>query len=198
MVRQGTEIFWVVGWALYLFGVYAPSARKFRKKEIDRERTRLLDALIDFTTFTTWQIVPILYIFSSWFDYADYSLPEWTRLLGAACFTGALLILWRAYADLGESWSPKLDTRRDQGLVTCGIYRLIRHPIYAGILLWALSHPLLFHNWITGLGFLLTFTPLYLIRVPREEALMIDGFGDSYREYMRQTPRLIPRVGRRP
>ncbi|TFH36653.1 MAG: isoprenylcysteine carboxylmethyltransferase family protein, partial [Anaerolineales bacterium] len=187
---------WLLGWAFYLFGVYAPSVRKFREKKIERERTRLLDALIDFTTFTAWQIVPLIYIFSSWFDYADYELPDWTRWLGAACFTGALVILWRAYHDLGESWSPKLDTRQGQGLVTTGIYRLIRHPIYAGIWLWAFAHPLLFHNWVVGLGFMLTFTPLYFMRVPREEALMIETFGDAYRAYMRQTGRVLPRPGR--
>lgn len=196
MFRNITEILWLIGWVLYLFGVYAPSVRKFRGKVVERERTRLLDVLIDFITFTTWQLIPLIYIFSSWFDYADVSLPNWTRWPGAALLIIAIGILWYAYHDLGESWSPKLDTRQDQGLVTKGIYARIRHPIYAGIWLWAFAHPLLFHNWIVGLGLLLTFMPLYFMRVGREEDMMIEAFGDAYRDYMRQTGRLIPRLGR--
>jgi len=66
--------------------------------------------------------------------------------------------------DLGRNWSPKIDVIEGQKLVTDGVYRTLRHPIYAGMWLWGLAQPLLIHNWIAGFALLVTFTPLYLLR----------------------------------
>jgi protein-S-isoprenylcysteine O-methyltransferase Ste14 len=60
--------------------------------------------------------------------------------------------------------------------------------------LWAVAQPLLLHNWIAGFGLILLFIPLYLIRVPREERMMLEHFGDEYRDYMRRTGRIFPRA----
>lgn len=81
----------------------------------------------------------------------------------------------------------------DHKLITNGVYHFIRHPIYAGIWLWALAQPFLIPNWIAGFAMMIAFLPLYLIRMPREEQMMLDHFGDAYRRYMQQTGRLIPK-----
>jgi hypothetical protein len=60
--------------------------------------------------------------------------------------------------------------------------------------LWTLAQLLLLQNWITGLSGLICFLPLYLYRVPREEQMMIDTFGEEYLDYMSKTPRLLPRI----
>jgi protein-S-isoprenylcysteine O-methyltransferase Ste14 len=59
--------------------------------------------------------------------------------------------------------------------------------------LWAIAQPLLIWNWLAGPAFGLIFLPLYITRMPREEQMMIDHFGDEYRQYMRTTGRLLPR-----
>lgn len=185
---------WLAGWLIYLFGVYTPRMRRFRKLRIAREATRWQDGLLDFLTFLAWQVLPLIAIFASWLAFADYELPGWVGWIGAVLYAGAIGLLWRAYADLGANWSPKIDVREGQSLVTNGVYRRMRHPIYAGLWLWALAQPLLIQNWIAGPGMLVVFAPLYLTRVPREEAMMQQEFGQEYTAYMQRTGRVIPRL----
>ena len=78
--------------------------------------------------------------------------------------------------------------------MTTGVYRLIRHPMYASFLLWSLGQGLLLPNWMTGLAGMFGFCILYFARVGREEKLMLEAFGDDYREYMMRTKRLVPYI----
>jgi protein-S-isoprenylcysteine O-methyltransferase Ste14 len=103
-------------------------------------------------------------------------------------------MFWRSHADLGQNWSATLEVRKDHELVTQGIYRSIRHPMYASILLWGLAQALLLPNWLAGWSAFVPFTVLYIIRTPREERMMCEFFGDQYRNYMRRTGRLLPRI----
>jgi protein-S-isoprenylcysteine O-methyltransferase Ste14 len=66
--------------------------------------------------------------------------------------------------------------------------------MYAAHWLWGIAQALLIPNWIAGLSSLVIFIFLYLLRVPREERVMIEHFGDEYREYMKQTGRVLPRL----
>ena len=70
--------------------------------------------------------------------------------------------------------------------------------MYASIWLFALAQPLLVHNWLAGAFGVAAFAALYLLRVGREEALMLEAFGDEYRTYMSRTGRLWPVRRRRP
>jgi protein-S-isoprenylcysteine O-methyltransferase Ste14 len=108
----------------------------------------------------------------------------------------ALLLFYRSHADLGPNWSATLELRRGHTLITNGVYRSIRHPMYAAILLWDLAQGLLLSNWLAGWGAFVTFALLYVARAPREERMMCDAFGDDYRAYMRRTGRLFPRLAK--
>lgn len=141
-------------------------------------------------------IVPLVYLLSPWLDFADYHLPTWAGWTGAAVFAAALYVLWRSHADLGRNWSPMLEIREEHALVTEGVYRHVRHPMYAAHLLWAIAQLLLLENWIAGPALLATFLPLYVYRAPREEKMLLAHFGEEYRSYMAQTGRLIPRLWR--
>ena len=139
---------------------------------------------------------PLFYLFTPWLDFADYDLPGWLGWLGTAVFAAALLLLWRSHADLGRNWSARLQIREGHTLVTAGVYRYMRHPMYAAHWLWAIAQALLIQNWIAGLALLVTFLPLCLIRIPREEQMMLENFPEEYRQYMNRTGRLIPRLWR--
>ncbi|MEE9566562.1 MAG: isoprenylcysteine carboxylmethyltransferase family protein, partial [Desulfobacteria bacterium] len=79
-------------------------------------------------------------------------------------------------------------------LITEGVFRYIRHPMYAAHLLWAIAQVLMLHNWIAGYSFLVVAVPLYLLRVNDEEQMMLEQFGEGYREYMQRTRRIIPHL----
>jgi protein-S-isoprenylcysteine O-methyltransferase Ste14 len=61
--------------------------------------------------------------------------------------------------------------------------------------LWGIAQALLLWNWIAGWGSLVLFLPLYVLRMPREERMMLEYFGDAYRMYMHRTARVIPYLG---
>ncbi len=196
MLSNPFQLLFIIGDLVYLFGVYGPSARHFRKGRAARSQSRPLDIALDMLVFLAWHVLPWIYIFSTWLDFADYSLPAWAGWIGVVIFAGALVLLWRAYHDLGHNWSPKIDIVEGQVLVTQGIYGKIRHPIYAGLWLWAVAQPLLLHNWIAGFAFPLCFLILYLVRMPREEKMLQDQFGQEYLDYIEKTGRIIPRLVR--
>jgi len=138
--------------------------------------------------------IPLFYLFSSWLDFANYQLPAWTGWVGTVVFATAILLLWRSHADLGGNWSATLKIRSDHTLVTNGVYRHIRHPMYAAHLLWAIAQGLLLSNWLAGWALLVTFVPLYLVRAPKEEKMLLEHFGEEYRDYMGRTGGLIPHL----
>jgi protein-S-isoprenylcysteine O-methyltransferase Ste14 len=138
-------------------------------------------------------LVPLVYVFSSVLDFADFWLPDWMGWLGAVFFGGAIWLLWRSHVDLGRNWTPTLAIRDEHHLVTEGVFRYIRHPMYAAHLLWAVAQVMMLHNWIAGFSFLLVAVPQYLLRVNDEEQMMIEQFGETYRAYMQTTGRILPR-----
>ncbi len=138
--------------------------------------------------------MPLLYLFAPWLDFANYTLPGWSGWVGTVVFAGAIFMLWRSHADLGRNWSATLRIAGQHSLVTSGVYRHIRHPMYTAHLLWAIAQVLLLANWMAGWAFLVLSIPLYLIRIPKEEQMMLEQFDDQYRVYMSRTGRLIPRI----
>lgn len=139
-------------------------------------------------------LVPLVYVFSSRLDFADYGLPAWVAWVGAVLFGFSIWLLWRSHADLGRNWTPTLGIRDGHELVTEGVFRHIRHPMYAAHMVWAIAQVLMLHNWIAGYSFLVIMVPHYLLRVDAEEQMMVDQFGEEYHEYVKRTGRLIPRL----
>jgi protein-S-isoprenylcysteine O-methyltransferase Ste14 len=143
-------------------------------------------------------VLPIIFLATPWLEFADYPLPLWADQIAAAAggiiFAAALILLWRSHADLGRNWSWTIEIHENHTLVTTGVYRFIRHPMYAAHLLWAIAQALLIHNWIAGPAFLAAFLPLYLYRAPMEERMMLERFRKKYRLYRERTGRIIPRL----
>lgn len=98
---------------------------------------------------------------------------------------------------LGSLWIPMiilpLIYLEGHTLVTNGIYSYIRHPMYVSQWLWGMAQILLLQNWLVGPTKLIYFIPVYILRVPAEEKMMLDTFGDHYRQYMKKTGGVIPK-----
>lgn len=138
-------------------------------------------------------ILPLIYSATTWLDFAHYTLPAWMGWLGVFLIASALIVFTRAHLDLKSNWSPMLEIFEEHMLVTTGIYRYIRHPMYASQWLWVFAQVLLLQNWLAGPPGLIIFIPFYILRVPAEERMMLDTFGDQYREYMKRTGTVIPK-----
>ncbi len=103
------------------------------------------------------------------------------------------LIFIAAYAELGRQWSAELVIKDGHRLVVTGIYHWIRHPMYTGFLLFGIGIGLLSAN-LYGCAYLFVMLVLITIRLKTEEDMMVEVFGDSYKEYKSRTSALIPGI----
>lgn len=139
-------------------------------------------------------LLPLVYLFTSWLAFADYRLPAVAPLCGGLLMVGSLWLFWRSHADLGQNWSQTLEVRDGHQLITRGVYRSIRHPMYASIWLWCFAQGLMLQNWLAGWYALFAFALMYFVRTPQEENMMREFFGREYADYMERTGRVLPRL----
>ncbi len=141
-------------------------------------------------------LVAILVLFAinhPWMKAMDFTLAGWVRWVGFAVgLLGIGLTGW-SELELGRQFSPQLQLREGHRLVTTGPYAYIRHPLYLGIYGFGLSLALVSANWFFVAFFVLAILGLG-VRVPKEERMMIDQFGEEYKAYMERTGRYGPRV----
>lgn len=187
------KLIFIIG-VLAAYAVRMPYVKRRRRIASTESRITRLEGYFSILAFIGMQFVPIFYIATSWWPEAGHPVPLWAGGLGTVLFAAAVWILWRAHADLGMNWSASLQLREQHELVTGGIYASIRHPIYAAHWLWVIAQALLIPNWLVGFAGLATFPFIYFYRIPREEQMMLDRFGDAYREYLGRTGRVLPRL----
>lgn len=96
--------------------------------------------------------------------------------------------------DLGTNRSILLEVREQHRLITQGVYRRIRHPVYLALGLYSIGQALVIPNWVAGPSNLIAFAILYALRIRAEERMMVEEFGDEYAAYSARTKRLIPGV----
>ena len=140
-------------------------------------------------------IAVIAYVIQpDWLSWASWSLPHWLRWTGVGIALLGFAVLQWAQNTLGRNWSDTPRMMKGQSLITNGPYQSIRHPIYTAFLLIMGSTLFISANWLVGL----TWTGMTLLeitsRIGFEESLMLEYFGDQYREYMKRTGRLLPRL----
>ncbi len=124
--------------------------------------------------------------------WADIAFPDWVRLLGAALALTALgLFVW-IHRTLGHNLSATLRIKDNHTLVTEGPYALIRHPMYSSFFLLHIAVFFITANGFIGVTWMLGLGLIVLLRVNREEAMLVRHFGEEYRTYMRRTGRFLP------
>ena len=168
-----------------------PEERMSQKQRMQQEGYLLSVLLMSW--FIASVVLPINYLTGDWFSRFDFHLPDAGYYAGLVIFAFVLWLLWRAHTDLARSWSAVVQIKHNQLLVTEGIYRCMRHPIYSAHLLWGLAQVLLIHNWLCGFAGFALIVLIMVLRIPREEKLLLSQYGEAYRSYMQSTGALIPR-----
>jgi protein-S-isoprenylcysteine O-methyltransferase Ste14 len=173
----------------------------FRRKA-DKDSGETVSRRVDGTVFMNlirigglilW-LSPLVYLINpSWMAWSKVGFPEWARWLGVALgFLSTLGIYW-LFSSIGSGITPTSATRREHKLVTSGPYRWVRHPLYTIGSSLFLALGLIADNWfIIAIG-VLAFLAM-ASRTPREEANLIEKFGDEYRSYIKRTGRYFPRL----
>ena len=114
-------------------------------------------------------------------------------IIGPVLILAGFTILFVSVGTLRRFYASTLVIREGHQLVTHGIYRFSRHPIYLGVIMIAFGVPA-YVSSVLGLVTMSALVPIFLGRIKLEEGLLIEEFGDAYRTYRRTTGKLIPFV----
>ena len=133
--------------------------------------------------------------FPAYFQWTAMPLPSWLRWLGLVLGAFGPLLMYWTMSSLCKNLTDTVVTRAGATLVTHGPYRWVRHPFYVTAALLIFSVTLLTANWLIGLSGL-TVMVLLVVRTAKEEQMLIDRFGEEYRQYISTTGRFFPRLSR--
>ena len=172
----------------------------FRRKA-DRDTGEKISRKVDGTPMMTlirigglilW-FSPLVYLINpAWMAWSKIGLPESVRWLGVGFGILCVLGIYWLFSSIGTGISPTSATRKEHQLVTSGPYRWVRHPLYTVGSSLFIAFGMMADNWfIAALG-MLAFIAM-ASRTPKEEANLIEKFGDEYREYMKHTGRYLPK-----
>ncbi|MBI3242735.1 MAG: isoprenylcysteine carboxylmethyltransferase family protein [Chloroflexi bacterium] len=140
-------------------------------------------------------ILPLLgYLINpAWVAWARFSLPDSVRWAAALIAIATLPVFYWVLVSIGVNISPTQATRQNHKLVTHGPYRWVRHPLYTTGFICALALTALTTLWWLGMAMPLPLIIL-LLRTSREEANLVETFGDEYREYMKRAGQFFPKL----
>jgi len=177
-----------------LFALRAPHIHRSAKaKAIESRigpREKVLVALVALGLL----VAPILWLTTSLWDFAERAASPASLVAGLVAYALGLWLLVRTHVDLGRNWSNTLQIKEGHTLITEGVYRRVRHPMYSALLLHALGQALVIPNWVAGPAFLVAFALLVALRLGPEERMLLDCFGPAYADYRARTRRLVPGV----
>jgi protein-S-isoprenylcysteine O-methyltransferase Ste14 len=168
-------------------------------KETGEKIPRKADGTVMMTVIRVGGLIlwlsPLIYLINpQWMAWSKLGLPASVRWIGGGIGVLCVLGIYWLFSSIGTGITPTSATRKEHKLAVNGIYRYIRHPLYTIGSSLFVSFGMMADNWfIAALG-ILTFI-LMAIRTPKEEANLIEKFGDEYREYMKRTGRFLPKIG---
>ena len=133
-----------------------------------------------------------LYLFSPpWWTWTIIPVGEWIQWLGIIIAVVPIFFIFWVHQHLDRQWSIALEIQEDHKLITTGPYKYVRHPMYLGIFIYTIGLMMISLDLLVILFFAFSIWVNYR-RIPSEEQMLIDEFGDEYLEYIKHSGRLLP------
>ncbi len=173
--------------------IRAPHGKRSRAVKVAKSRKGSVEVFLLTVAWIAF-FLPIFWIVTPWLAFADFPLYPFPLVAGSLLLALGLWIFHRSHADLGTNWSVTLEIRDSHSLVTTGLYRHVRHPMYSALLLYGLGQMVTVPNWVVGPSYVVAMLLMCGLRVGPEEKLMRDEFNGEYEVYASRTKRLIPGV----
>lgn len=175
---------------LCAFAIYA-----LRLAEIRTKRDTIAGKVSANYTLMLFMAVGTIVFVGSIAEYIFLRGKIWTwpwLIAGIFCAAFSFWLRGRAIAALGKFWSLHAEIRDNHEFVKTGPFRWMRHPVYFSMVLELVSFCLILSAFWTLLIVPILFIPALYLRLRTEEAALIEKFGDTYREYRRQVPAILP------
>ena len=179
--------------SIVMVAIRAPHGKQSHRIPVVRSRKGKLEIVLLTIAWLAF-FLPLIWIATPVLASADYTLRPVPLFTGAVCLTLGLWLFQLSHADLGANWSITLEVREKHTLVTQGVYRRVRHPMYTALLLYSVGQALVLPNYVAGPSYGVTMALLVALRIGPEERMMLEEFGKDYQEYMAQTKRLVPGI----
>jgi protein-S-isoprenylcysteine O-methyltransferase Ste14 len=190
------------GLCILLLLVRSFFAIKLRKESGKKQKDRDAIAREGKTNFVFRRLILLPALAISIFLYSIH--PPWMAVLSIpfprlGMWIGVILglfgtafLIW-VHVCLGKEWSVNLQLNSDHRLIKSGPYSRIRHPMYTALFSVYLGLGLISSNYVIIILMIMAVISL-AIRIPKEEKMLIEKFGDEYKTYMRNTGRLFPKL----
>lgn len=123
---------------------------------------------------------------------ATYTVNDYFKIIGIVSLIIALIIFWKSHYDLGKQFSHTLQVKEQHELIKTGIYSYVRHPMYFAALFGFVAVSTLMPNYASVASFAFAVLLLILVRIPAEESMLKNEFGNEYQKYMNETCGVIP------
>ena len=181
---RAVELVFAVGWGLFwLYWLVAAFSMKRGRVPWSREaRIRVVIVVIVF----------VLVRLGAFRDHGGVHTDPWREILGLVLFgLGLSFAIW-ARVHIGRNWGTPMTQKNEPELVTSGPYRLVRHPIYSGIIVAGVGTALaLSWFWLFAVALLGVY---FVYSATVEERYLTEEFPDEYPAYKRTTKMLVPYV----
>ena len=164
------------------------------RQAVEREgRATFAARVVIFFLLLAWLV--LYAINPPWMEALSIPVPGWLRWAGFALGLASLGFWTWTQIALGKQWSAQLQLREEHRLVTSGPYARIRHPLYTAMFGYGAGLALVTAIWVFVVMAVAVIAGA-VARVPREEQMMIQEFGEEYQATMRRAGRFFPRIKR--
>jgi protein-S-isoprenylcysteine O-methyltransferase Ste14 len=183
---RAVELVFAIGWAAFwIYWIIAAfSTRSAKRGRISWAREIRIRAVIFVLTIVLIRVGA----------FRDHGLgtDPWRAGAGLVLFAAGLAFSIWARVHIGHNWGSPMTQRNDPELVTTGPYRLVRHPIYSGILFAGVGTALALNwSWLI----VVALAGIYFVySAVAEERNLTDQFPDAYPAYKRSTKMLVPSI----
>ena len=185
MLRVEFVLFYVITVAWILEFVVFPN--KFESDDFKEKRSFLIILLSILTTVS----ITVAFTTRAWF-YTEGTLGLVLRYIGITFYLTGISLRYIGSLTLGAYFTRNVEIKADQTLISHGVYKKLRHPLYLGLFLLLVAVPLFFQNLVLALIAAVVFGLILNHRMVIEETNMARIIGDSYTEWMKSRYRFIP------
>jgi len=113
------------------------------------------------------------------------------QIIGSVLAITGLIIAIIARKTLADNWSSNIELKKNHKLITTGVYKYIRHPIYTGVDLMGIGTIIASQSFFV-IFFLICMMLFFVFKMKKEETLLMKHFPKEYPEYKKKTKALIP------
>jgi len=175
---------WIIFIAVWLLAATSAKRTIYRESSGERARYWILLVIACFLVFRS-NTLPSPF---DWLAIAHTKSSAWAGAF--LCVSGLVFAIW-ARVILGRNWSGVITLKEGHELIERGPYRIVRHPIYTGILTMFAGTAVAIGYFGGFIGLLLLFVSFWM-KLKREEDLMLKHFPDEYSAYQHRVKRIIP------